>query len=82
MKARSNHPIWFPAKQYGWGWGMPVAWQGWAVLTVWIGLVAAGASFLAGRNWVGFAIFMALMVALLIGICYATGEPPRWRWGK
>jgi len=24
--------FWFPAKRYGWGWGLPVAWQGWAVL--------------------------------------------------
>lgn len=23
---------WFPAKKYGWGWGMPLCWQGWCVL--------------------------------------------------
>jgi hypothetical protein len=22
---------WFPAKRYGWGWGIPVTWQGWVV---------------------------------------------------
>jgi hypothetical protein len=21
--------IWFPAKRYGWGWGLPCCWQGW-----------------------------------------------------
>ena len=28
---------WFPAKSYGWGWGAPSTWQGWAVF----GAVAA-----------------------------------------
>ncbi len=23
---------WFPAKRYGWGWGIPNVWQGWLVL--------------------------------------------------
>ncbi|WP_269146578.1 hypothetical protein [Xanthomonas oryzae] len=22
---------WFPAKTYGWGWGLPTVWQGWLV---------------------------------------------------
>ena len=34
--------IWFPAKRYGWGWGPPVTWQGWAVIAVWIALFFAG----------------------------------------
>lgn len=24
---------WFPAKRYGWGWGLPSSWQGWVVLS-------------------------------------------------
>ena len=23
---------WFPAKRYGWGWGLPATWEGWAVM--------------------------------------------------
>jgi large subunit ribosomal protein L4 len=33
---------WFPVKRYGWGWGLPTAWQGWAVLAVFAGLMVAG----------------------------------------
>lgn len=33
---------WFPAKRYGWGWGFPCAWQGWAVLAGYFVLLAAG----------------------------------------
>jgi hypothetical protein len=29
-----------------------------------------------------FVIYTAFLVAVLIAVCYLTGEPPRWRWGK
>jgi len=35
--------IWFPQKRYGWGWGFPFKWQGWAVLAVFIALILSGA---------------------------------------
>jgi hypothetical protein len=76
----TDRQIWFPAKRYGWGWGLPVAWQGWVILIVWVVVVAVGASFLAGRHWAAYAVFMLFMAALLIGVCYAKGERPRWRW--
>jgi hypothetical protein len=28
----SKSKYWLPAKRYGWGWGVPCAWQGWCVL--------------------------------------------------
>ena len=31
----TNHLIyWFPAKRYGWGWGLPSVWQGWVVMGI------------------------------------------------
>ena len=78
----NDRRFWFPAKRYGWGWGLPIAWQGWIVLAVWVAAVAVGAVFLAGRHGLGYAVFMIVMAALLICICYAKGEPPRWRWGR
>ena len=80
--ANSPRPIWFAAKRYGWGWGLPVAWQGWVVLVVWLVIVMSVSLFLAGRSWGEFAAFMLLMAMLLVGVCYAKGEPPRWRWGE
>lgn len=74
---------WFPAKRYGWGWGLPVAWQGWIVLIAFLALLAAGAAVLLPR--VGECAFLAysgLLCAVLIGICYLKGEPPEWRWGR
>lgn len=73
---------WFPAKRYGWGWGPPRTWQGWLVLVAFFALLAVGAIvFLPKQETGGFLAYTAVLVALLIAICYVTGEPPRWRWG-
>jgi len=73
---------WFPAKRYGWGWGLPYVWQGWVVMAIFALLVAFGAVFLLpshGRGaFVGYTVFLC---ALLVAVCWAKGEPPGWRWG-
>ncbi len=72
---------WFPAKSYGWGWGLPVAWQGWLFLGAWLAVVALGTCYLAPYGDAVFLAFMAVMVVVLVLVCYQKGEPPRWRWG-
>jgi hypothetical protein len=76
-----DRPIWFPAKRYGWGWGLPIAWQGWVVMGVWAAVLASIGWFIMLRSAVGYVAFIIFMLAILIAICYAKGEPPRWRWG-
>lgn len=78
----SHPPYWFPAKRYGWGWGLPVAWQGWVVLAVFAVLVAAGALWLLPQypQWV-FVAYAIVLCLLLVAVCWLKGEPPRWRWG-
>ena len=78
----SEDRYWFPAKRYGWGWGPPTKWQGWAVLIVWFAATATAALLLMPTHLVGFLIFNLVMVVLLLFICYAKGEPPAWRWGE
>ncbi|WP_419531981.1 hypothetical protein [Haloferula sp.] len=74
---------WFPAKRYGWGWGLPSAWQGWVVMLVFIGVLCALPMVVdPTRNPLLFVSSMIASSAVLISICYAKGEPPRWRWGK
>lgn len=73
--------IWFPAKRYGWGWGPPVCWQGWAVMAVWVSLLVAGQVLLV-RHIGWFAAYVAVLVIGLFAICFWKGEKPRWRWGK
>jgi len=74
--------FWFPAKRYGWGWGLPITWQGWAVLVVLVLLLVAGVFwFPPAREKVSFMVYTVLLCAVFAVICYAKGEPPRWRWG-
>jgi hypothetical protein len=73
---------WFRAKRYGWGWGLPSSWQGWLVLGAFVVLLVAGSMILPPRTH--FAPYLAYVVVLcvaLAGVCWLTGEPPRWRWG-
>lgn len=74
-----HHQYWFPAKQYGWGWGWPTVWQGKVVMGLWIVVLSIGGSFLAYHHWPAFAVFSVAVTAVFIGVCYAKGEPPRWR---
>ncbi len=62
--------------------GPPVTWQGWAVMGVWLAVFLSVTPLLAVRHWYEFAGFVAAMTAVLVAICYAKGEKPRWRWGE
>ena len=74
---------WFPAKRYGWGWGPPRTWQGWLVLAAFFVLLAAGAVVLLPGQQPGyFVAYAAILCGVLGWVCYVTGEPPSWRWGK
>jgi hypothetical protein len=79
----SNKPeVWFHAKQYGWGWGLPVAWQGWVVLCAYLVLVIGGIFvFDIKRQLAGYIFFAGTLTVLLIAICWVKGEKPAWRWG-
>lgn len=73
---------WFPAKKYGWGWGMPATWQGWLVLGAYLALALGGLYFIDPRtDVIGYLLYVALLSAIVVAICWRTGEPPRWRWG-
>jgi hypothetical protein len=73
---------WFPAKRYGWGWGLPTAWQGWAIFAAYFALVGAGALFLLpSRGPIVFVLYCIALSLVLVAICWSKGEPPRWRWG-
>lgn len=79
----NRHSYWFPAKTYGWGWGLPLTWQGWVVLALFVMGIALLPVLVKPSEdpLVFFGSIVALTLALT-AICWKTGEPPRWRWGK
>ncbi|MEO7414792.1 MAG: hypothetical protein ABIZ81_15705 [Opitutaceae bacterium] len=72
---------WFPAKTYGWGWGIPSRWQGWVVFLGFIGAIAAGAP-LAKQSPLIYVVYCCGLGAVLGAIAYWKGEKPRWSWGN
>ncbi len=73
---------WFPAKKYGWGWGFPIAWQGWAVTVSYFAAIVAGALLLdPRRNMISYLFLVTVATGGLLYICWKKGEPPSWRWG-
>lgn len=78
-----SHDYWFPAKRYGWGWGLPSRWQGWAVIAIYAVLLAVGVVVLRPHAApVSFVLYALGLSLLLVLVCWWKGEPPRWRWGR
>lgn len=76
--------IWFPAKTYGWGWGPPVCWQGWAVTAGYVAALALGAGviFRDPKAAPQFVVYALALSAALVAVCWWKGEEPKWRWGE
>jgi hypothetical protein len=61
---------WFPSKRYGWGWGLPITWQGWVVFAAFFGMVVAGAFLFPPRVMLAaFLIYIAVLSVVLVSIC-------------
>jgi len=77
--------LWFKRKVYGWGW-VPVRWQGWLVVGVYVGILILLGLTLDENSSDREAVFMfvlplLILTSALITICYKKGEKPRWQWG-
>lgn len=74
---------WFSARTYGWGWGLPLRWQGWVAYGVAAVLLAAMFFvFPPTSRPMPFIVGTWVVALLLVAVCWLKGEPPRWRWSK
>ena len=68
---------WFRAKRYGWGWGLPLAWQGLFVPALFFALLLVGAVAILPRYGQLFFVAYAFALTLcLFIVCLLKGEPP------
>ncbi len=75
---------WFAPKRYGYGSGLPIAWQGWVMMTAHIAvLIALIASIARTPGRPAALVLLVLVVALAPMPFYArkTAGGWRWRWG-
>ena len=78
----SDGPEWFAPKRYGFGSGIPISWQGWAV-TLLFAAVAVGVPFLVeGRLEQVIAIYVLMTTIFLVISAKTTRGGWRWRWGE
>jgi hypothetical protein len=77
----SDGPEWFAPKRYGYGAGMPISWQGWAVTLAYIAIVGL----LAARFQDNFPQFLALVIPVTVVFIVIAARTTRggwrWRWG-
>ncbi|ESQ90577.1 hypothetical protein ABAC460_08805 [Asticcacaulis sp. AC460] len=84
MTAKPSNP-WFRAKRYGYGSGLPMAWQGWVVLALYL-LVTVGAAFVLPRLFPRPEIFtsaifaVTIVASLILGVICARKTQGGWRW--
>lgn len=88
MKDNPNK-LWFKQRLYGWGW-VPVSWQGWTTVLIFIMLILANGAYLEYTVRQGvpttndFIIFYSVIIAAIaaiIAIGFKKGEKPNWNWG-
>jgi hypothetical protein len=68
---------WFPLRRYLPGWGLPVCWQGWAVLGGYLGLLVAPAPLFARRFPQYYAAYAFVLTVALALVISRKGERPR-----
>ncbi|MGE8212702.1 MULTISPECIES: hypothetical protein [unclassified Stenotrophomonas] len=67
---------WFEAKADGFGWGWPLAWQGWAVYAVVALLLVLGFFlFPPAASALAFAAFNGGVILALLLVCWFKGQP-------
>lgn len=77
---------WFAPKQYGYGAGFPVSWQGWALLGGYIAVVLLCGIMVEwdeamGRIAAAFLLIPATIALILLSKARTRGGW-RWRWGE
>jgi hypothetical protein len=78
----SDGPEWFVPKRYGYGAGMPISWQGWAVTLGFIGLIIAAALYVRPYSGIAFiSTAVTLTIILWVIVAKTTRGGWRWRWG-
>ena len=73
---------WFVGKRYGYGPGLPVSWQGSALILGFVATVLALVLTLRHRPLVMIALLVPLVATFTVISCRMTRGGCRWRWGE
>lgn len=88
MNNPNPQKYWFKRRRYGYGW-LPVTWQGWLTIIVFLAVVFGGMVILKDTRhnefsievvWYLLLVFLDIVVVTFIA--RKKGPAPKWRWGK
>jgi hypothetical protein len=81
-----NRPEWFAPRRFGIGAGLPIAWEGWALLTAYIALMLPATRLVArqqpDQRVAGVALMVLATTALVTIAARTTRGGWRWRSGR
>ena len=78
----SDGPDWFAPKRYGYGAGLPISGQGWAVTLAFVLATALLAVALGRRPMQLMAAIIPISAAFIVICARTTRGGWRWRWGE
>jgi hypothetical protein len=78
----NDGPEWFAPKRYGLGAGLPIAWQGWAELLIYLLVIGAAVWEWGEHSLPTLSIVVPATVSLGIIGFKTTRGGWRWRWGE
>lgn len=77
----NDDDAWFSAKRYGYGSGLPLRWQGWLVLALYIAALTGLMYLLRHEKMLQFLVVIPLTGLLMLVCARTTRGGWRWRWG-
>lgn len=73
---------WFAPKKLGYGAGLPIAWQGWALLICYMAVLLGAGLLLESGGQIGLAAFIAItvIVTILLLLIARRRTEGGWKW--
>jgi len=81
MADLSKDGAWFAPKRFGYGAGLPIVWQGWAMLITHAAATLVGLAFFKASPVAAFAWILIVAVLPLPLYAAKTRGGWKWRWG-
>jgi len=78
----NDRPEWFAPKRYGIGAGLPIAWQGWALIGAYAVVIGLALLIFGNRNPMAISLVGPATFGLLVVTVRTTRGGWRWRWGE
>lgn len=73
---------WFRPKRYGYGAGLPLKWQGWALVLIALAIIWTVVFWFPNRPWVIVSVAVPVAIVCSLIAAKTTRGGWRWRWGE